>query len=215
MNTIHLNIGLSIGTKQDALQMPQIAVALEQALAGMEIRESYIRQSSTERTACIIIRGEALNERELNANIMHLCDLLSQEAIAGKWFASNPLDCDMQFLIGPKAEAWGGAFNPDYWLDPVPDNAPVAADDALWTLRHAVMQRTGWTIAAHEARLTGWFERDSDGTGGDLWYSRENPETGIKDGHLHLIDYDGVFALPRPVLIALRLAGVSVDSTFE
>ena len=211
MQTIHLNVGLNINGVE-ALQMPQIAVALEQALPGMEIRESYIRQSATERTACIILRWSGAYDA-FGRGIMALCDLLEQEAIAGKWF--EPYAATIQFLIGPKAEAWGGEFNPDYWLDPVPDNAPVAADDAIWTLRHAVMQRTGWTIAAHEGRLTGWFERDSDGTGGDLWYSRENPDTGIEDGYLHLIDYDGTYALPRPVLIALRLAGVSVDSSFE
>lgn len=209
MNTIHLNIGLSIGTKQDALQMPQIAVALEAALPGMKIRESHIRQSATERTACIVLT--VADAADLHGPIMDLCYLLEQDAIAGRVFGNHPYD----FLIGPKAAEWGGTFNPDYWLDPVPDNAPVAADDALWTLRHAVMQRTGWTIAAYAARLSGWFERDSDGTGGGLWYSRENPETGDEDGHLHLIDYSGTHALPRPVLIALRLAGVSVDSTFE
>lgn len=201
MNTIHLNIGLNINGVE-SLQMPQIAVALEQALPGMEIRESYIRQSSTERTACIILRWSGAYDA-FGRGIMHLCDLLSQEAIAGKWF--EPGARTIQFLIGPKAAEWGGEFNEDYWLVPCPDNAPVAVDEALRALRHA----NGWTVAAHEARLTGWFERDSDGTGGGLWFERN------EDGHLHLIDYDGVFALPRPVLVALRLAGVSVDSSFE
>lgn len=210
MQTIHLNIGLNIAGIE-TLQMPQITVALEAALPGMETRESYIRQSATERTACIILRWAGAYDA-FGRGIMHLCDLLSQEAIAGKWF--EPGAGTIQFLIGPKAEAWGGEFNPDYWLDPVPDNAPVAADDAVAALAN-YDSHGDWTIVIYEAQLPGWFERDSDGSGGGLWFSLENPDTGIEDGHLHLIDYDGFFALPRPVLIALRLAGISVDSSFE
>lgn len=206
MNTIHLNIGLNINGVE-ALQMPQIAVALEAALPGMEIRESYIRQSATERTACIILRWAGTYDT-FGRGIMQVCDLLSQEAIAGKWF--EPHAATIQFLIGPKAESWGGEFNPDYWLMPCPDNAPVAVA-ALANIG----SRGGWTIGFADDALHGWFERDSDGTGGGLWFSLENPETGDEDGHLHLIDYDGTYALPRPVLIALRLAGVSVDSSFE
>lgn len=209
MNTIHLNIGLNINGVE-ALQMPQIAVALEAALPGMEIRESYIRQSATERTACIILRWAGAYDA-FGRGIMHLCDLLSQEAIAGKWF--EPGAGTIQFLIGPKAEAWGGEFNEDYWLNPVPDNAPVAADEALAAMASARLRIV--KVRLVDDALHAWFERDSDGSGGCLLFSLENPETGIKDGHLHLIDYDGVFALPRPVLVALRLAGVSVDSSFE
>ena len=117
MNTIHLNIGLNIAGVE-TLQMPQIAVALEAALPGMEIRESYIRQSSTERTACIVIRWAGAYDA-FGRGIMHLCDLLQQEAIAGRVFGAGRRD----FLIGPKAAEWGGTFNPDYWLDPVPDSS--------------------------------------------------------------------------------------------
>ena len=53
------------------------------------------------------------------------------------------------------------------------------------------------------------------GTGGGLWFSRENPETGIEDGHLHLIDYDGMACLPGAVITMLRSLGVSVDRNFE
>lgn len=118
MNTIHLNIGLNIAGVE-ALQMPQIAVALEAALPGMKIRESYIRQSATERTACIILRWAGAYDA-FGRGIMQVCALLSQEAIAGKWFEPNA--ATIQFLIGPKAAEWGGEFNPEYWLDPMPDN---------------------------------------------------------------------------------------------
>ena len=209
MNTIHLNIGLNINGVE-SLQMPQIAVALEAALPGMEIRESHIRQSSTERTACIILHWAGAYDT-FGRGIMALCEALQQDAIAGKWF--EPGAGMIQFLIGPKAEAWGGEFNEDYWLVPCPDNAPLTLANALSELQDDI-SREGWTIGGNSG-LTCWFERDSDGTGGGLWFSSENPETGDYDGHLHLIDYDGVFALPRPVLIALRLAGVSVDSSFE
>ena len=211
MHTIHLNIGLNINGVE-SLQMPQIAVALEQALPGMEIQESHIRQSATERTACIILRwGGAHEAADLHDPIMHLCDLLQQEAIAGKWF--EPGAGTIPFLTGPKAAEWGGEFNEDYWLVPCPDNAPVAGLVSLPPTQ-AGISREGWTIGGKSA-LTGWFERDSDGTGGGLWFSLENPETGDEDGFLHLIDYDGVFALPRAVLVALRLAGVNADRSFE
>jgi hypothetical protein len=209
MQTIHLNIGLNIAGVE-SLQMPQIAVALEQALPGMEIRESYIRQSATERTACIILRwGGAHDAADLHGPIMHLCDLLKQVAIAGRVFGAGRHN----FLTGPKAAEWGGEFNEAYWLVPCPDNAPLTLATALSELE-ADISREGWTIGGISG-FTSWFERDSDGTGGGLWFSSENPETGYYDGHLHLLDYDGVFALPRAVLVALRLAGVSVDNSFE
>lgn len=210
LNTIHLNIGLAVGNTQDALQMPQIAVALEQALPGMQITESYIRQSSTERTACIILRWAGTYDT-FGRGIMALCEALQQDAIAGKWF--EPHAATIQFLIGPKAAEWGGEFNAEFWLEPVPDNAPVDAADALANLQPGGT-RGGYTFGM-KSEVAGWFERDYDGTGGELLFGHMNPETGEFDGHLHLHDYDGTFALPRPVLVALRNAGVSVDSTFE
>jgi len=214
MNTIHLNIGLNIAGVE-SLQMPQIAVALEAALPGMEIRESYIRQSATERTACIILRWSGAYDA-FGRGIMALCDLLSQEAIAGKWF--EPGAATIQFLIGPKAAEWGGEFNPDHWLMPCPDNAPATVPvetGIVGAVAGADIKRGGWTIGFADDALHAWFERGSDGSGGGLWFSLENPDTGIEDGHLHLIDYDGVFPLPRAVLVTLRLAGVNVDSSFE
>ena len=46
MNTIHLNIGLNINGIE-TLQMPQIAVALEAALPGMEIQASHYEHLAT------------------------------------------------------------------------------------------------------------------------------------------------------------------------
>lgn len=55
----------------------------------------------------------------------------------------------------------------------------------------------------------GCFERNSDGSGGGLWFER------LEDGELSLTDYDGVTCLPKAVREALRAAGLVVDAEFE
>jgi hypothetical protein len=150
---------------------------------------------------------------QLGVAINALCAALQQEAIAGKF--ATPHHPIHQFLIGPKAEAWGGEFLDEYWLPVLPENTPISIDDALRGIHHEVSRYEGWTMLTIADEWQGWFERDSDGTGGGLWFSRENPETGIEDGHLHLIDYDGMACLPGAVITMLRSLGVSVDRNFE
>ena len=213
MNRISLNIGLAITASDQQLQRHQIALALEDNLPDATIQKCYIRTAkSGEPTACLQVET-SLPYEQLGAAINALCQELQQEAIAGKFAAPfHPVHC---FLIGPKAENWGGEFSDEYWLAIVPENAPIPADDALRNIRHEVSCYEGWTMAAHNETLSGWFERDSDGTGGGLWFARENPETGIEDGHLHLIDYDGTYDFAWPVITMLRNLGVSVDRNFE
>lgn len=213
MKTIHLNIGLNVNGVE-SLQMPHIAVALEQALPGIRLTECYIRQSSTERTACMILRWAGTYEA-FEAGIYEACRLLKQDAIAGKFF--HPFAPMQAFLIGPKAAEWGGAFNADYWLEPVPENDPVPACECELLLDRSERKAGAYVVAPCEgdSPFRWYFERQSDGAGGGLWFSLDNPDTGETDGFLHLIDYDGTFSLPRPVLVALRKAGVSVDSSYE
>ena len=53
----------------------------------------------------------------------------------------------------------------------------------------------------------GWFEHHTRGDecGGGLWF----------DNELRLIDYDGVFELPKEVIQAIRDLGCSVSKEFE
>jgi len=73
----------------------------------------------------------------------------------------------------------------------------------------------GWTISVsvwidHTGTLmaTGWFERDSDGTGGNLSFVTR----GLV---LELYEYSGTTYLPKAVADTLRSAGVVVTSEFD
>lgn len=201
MSILTLNIGQLVGAAHiHTLATDLAAVAI--AFPEFSVVRSYTRiAESGEPTSCIRISGDCDLTGKLAARLFFLCILTAQEAI--------PARCgDVELLAGPNAKAWGD-FNPDLFLEAVPDNIPVQADDALWNLRHTVGHLNGWTIAAHNATLSGWFERDSDGTGGGLWFERNEAD------RLELIDYDGVFSLPVAILTLLRSAGVQVDRSFE
>ncbi len=66
-----------------------------------------MRHSATEPTAVVKLRTDVA---PTEAMITLLCSWLRQEAIAGR-------DDERGFLYGPKAEAWGGAFNPEFFLE--------------------------------------------------------------------------------------------------
>lgn len=55
----------------------------------------------------------------------------------------------------------------------------------------------------------GYFEHDVQGEGGGLWFEK-TPE-----GQWALTDYDGVFTLPRSIVLTLRTAGFIVSADFE
>lgn len=74
-----------------------------------------------------------------------------------------------------------------------------------------------YTIEIDLASGRGYFERNSDGDGGGLWF---NPIEGVPGPHLTppdlaLADYDGMACLPRAVATSLRQAGFYVDPTFD
>ena len=87
-------------------------------------------------------------------------------------------------------------------------------------LPHLVTEVTvdGWTVSINMPELRGSFERDRDGLGGSLTFRSVtvvDPETGKLRRGAELIDYDGVFALPRPVFKQLKAWGVVMDETFD
>ena len=57
--------------------------------------------------------------------------------------------------------------------------------------------------------LYGWFEHETlgDESGGGLWF-------GLENGVTSLMDYDGVFQLPKPVVDALRELGYYVNPEY-
>lgn len=57
-------------------------------------------------------------------------------------------------------------------------------------------------------QLRGFFEHKDGSEGGGLWFEQAGTT-------LELVDYDGVYALPRAVLDALRGAGIIADESFE
>jgi len=64
----------------------------------------------------------------------------------------------------------------------------------------------------------GYFEHNTKGDecgGGLLFQTVPMSEAGLKKKKVELIYYDGVFALPKEVISALRTAGYIVDEDFE
>lgn len=55
------------------------------------------------------------------------------------------------------------------------------------------------------AALYGYFEFPDGSEGGGLWFDRD------ANGKLDLVDYDGVYELPKKVVQALRDYGVYVE----
>ena len=202
MTILDLNIGQNVGTEHlHTLESDLAAVAI--VFPEFQVSRAYTRiADSGEHTSCIRLTGTKDVTPAIAGLIDYLCTLTQQEAI--------PCILDgAEGMFGPNAAAWG-AFNADLWLAPVCDNIPTQCDDALHTLRHAALLADGiWQVVMHNNTLTGWFERTTDGTGGGLWFERNEAD------QLELIDYDGVFQLPAGVLIALRTAGVQADRSFE
>lgn len=67
------------------------------------------------------------------------------------------------------------------------------------------------TVQVDTAALYGYFERNSDGAGGGLWFVA----VPGSEKDLELIDYDGMACLPMSVIEALRDWGIKVGEEFE
>ena len=170
MTVLELNIGQNVGSAHiHTLESDLAAVAI--AFPEFSVTRAYTRTAkSGELTSCIRLYGSLGLGGKLAGRLNYLCSLTQQEAIP----------CILNGepgMYGPKAEDWG-PFNPDLWLVPVASNNPKPSADTLATLR-AGLTIPHWTCELHKGKLTGWFERDSDGTGGGLWFA-------IKDGKLEL-----------------------------
>jgi len=201
-----LNIGLNVGstlTHSEAAVHAILAIVFPNA----RITRSHIRRSTFgELTCCVALQCPETTVTNLPARLDYLATLLQQEAIAAKANGHT-------FLCGPGAANWnGGIFDEEAWLPVVAENNPHADGEAVAiALAGTEHDFRGYTVGFHPdnfANLKGWFERNSDGTGGELLFT-------IEDGLLTLIDYDGVYSLPLPVLDLLRQSGVNADRSFE
>ena len=105
MYEIELNIGLVEGRGQSPVDVGEVCHFLRWALEP-ETAGAYVSQSQTEPT--LVWRGEC-RRPATEAFAKYLCERFNQEAIAGI--------CDGHgFLWGPNAAAWGGVFDPQYFI---------------------------------------------------------------------------------------------------
>lgn len=63
-------------------------------------------------------------------------------------------------------------------------------------------------VCIDTSALYGYFEHKNGSEGGGLWFER------LDNGSLELIDYDGVFELPRSVVAALKAHGIVLDEAY-
>ena len=203
---IQLNVGLLSAKTNTLLNALSVQTAVCQAFPAIRPFgiSARVARSNTEPT--LICQFE-YPDSTLAHVIAEACDLLcklcEQDAVAIK--------CDETGLIlGPNAAKWG-AFDPAQFIPFFAPNAPVQG----LTLERSHADVCGWGVEISAGGFHGWFERNRDGEGGNLQFSLESPDTGAIDGYLHLIDYDGVCALPRCILQYLRGLGVSAGTEFE
>ncbi len=113
-----------------------------------------------------------------------------------------------QVALNCSADPWagGGLYQLCQLIDTLQDQL-LEAGGFLGDAPEPEEERTtvgGWTVCYKEAESYAWFERDSDGTGGGLWF--ENGE---------LVDYDGVACLPAAVADGIRTLGLTVPADME
>ena len=75
------------------------------------------------------------------------------------------------------------------------------------------IQTKRFTVILESESNVGTFERDADGSGGNLYI--DYCYDGAVKVNPMLVDYDGFAVLPKEVIQALRDNGVEVDVDFE
>lgn len=116
MAIIDLNIGLVTSEDSGKLAIDIDDVISHLGKHGIRVLDYRIQQSDSEPTA--VITASVPNEvaiYDLAYRIEQLCVALKQDAIAGR-LHFGPAKAG--FLLGPKAEEWGGKFIEEYYLAP-------------------------------------------------------------------------------------------------
>jgi hypothetical protein len=102
MTTLTLNIGLNTNTGE-TLHSSEVETALLQHTDNFDIVR--FEQSATEQTAIIIATGLTAQ------SVYELSIALRQDCIA-----VSPDNGKTGALIGPKSDAWGWSFSPEYFI---------------------------------------------------------------------------------------------------
>ena len=102
MTTITLNIGLETN---DGATLTRATIAGELAQLTDDFQIVGIEQSATEQTA--IVQATGLTAQ----SVYHLSVVLRQDCIA-----VSTDNGQTGALIGPKSDAWGWVFNPEYFI---------------------------------------------------------------------------------------------------
>ena len=212
MNTLSLNIGLAVGNVETATETldPLTALhAIGDHLPATQVKEWYVRVHpiTGELTLVVRLATRIAGPNTLAPCIHDLCLALRQDCISGKLAVRGEEACE--FLTGPKAADYGGAFDATYWLPVTCDNAPQPLNTVLANL-YAERTMAGWTLGTarrDSEPMVLWFEHDN-GTGGNCYLE-------FTGSQVYLVDADGTVELPKPVITMLRQAGVMVGTEFE
>ena len=119
--------------------------------------------------------------------------------------ATERRDNQLRMLkLNTEADPWGagGLYQLKRLIDTLADQL-LDAGGFLGDAPESRITVRGWTVVLSEPDYA-WFERDSDGTGGGLWF-----EGG------ELVDYDGVSCLPSAVADGIRSLGLVVPADME
>ena len=108
-NTPLRECGIHFGGEDFNADVPSILALLEHRLSG-QIQDYALVQSESEPTLTVICSTDYVDCDDIK-NIVHgIANELQQDAIAGK-IENNG------FLVGEKAEAWGGKFIQEYYQE--------------------------------------------------------------------------------------------------
>ena len=106
--------GIHFGGEDFIADVPSILALLEHRLSG-HIKDYALVQSETEPTLTVICSTDFVVAEDIRAIVHGIANELHQDAIAGKIETHG-------FLVGDKAEDWGGKFIQDYYQE-IPERA--------------------------------------------------------------------------------------------
>ena len=105
---------LHFGGEDWIADVPSILALLEHRLSG-KIQDYALVQSETEPTLTVVCSTDFVVAEDIRAIVHGIANELRQDAIAGKIETHG-------FLVGDKAEEWGGKFIQDYYQE-IPERA--------------------------------------------------------------------------------------------